>query len=49
MIPLSLCFNACIPCAYAKYLDFFVKDTAEFEQFEDFEPVTNLTADEAIN
>ena len=23
MIPLSLCFNACILCAYAKYLDFF--------------------------
>ena len=29
--------------------NFFVKDTAEFEQFEDFEPITNLTADEAIN
>lgn len=26
---------------------FFVKDTAEFEQFADFEPVTNLTAEEA--
>lgn len=29
--------------------NFFVKDTAEFEQFEDFEPITNLNADEAIN
>ena len=28
---------------------FFVKDTAEFEQFADFEPVTNLSAEEAFN
>ena len=27
---------------------FFVKDTAEFEQFADFEPVTNLTAVQAV-
>lgn len=27
---------------------FFVKDTAEFEQFADFEPVTNLTAEQAV-
>lgn len=28
--------------------DFFVKDTAEFEQFADFKPITNLTAEEAV-
>lgn len=27
---------------------YFVKDTAEFEQFADFEPITNLSANEAI-
>ena len=27
---------------------FFVKDTAEFEQFADFEPITNLSAKEAV-
>lgn len=27
---------------------FFVKDTAEFDQFADFEPFTNLTAEEAV-
>lgn len=29
--------------------NYFVKDTAEFEQFADFEPITNLTAEEAIS
>ncbi|WP_288748618.1 hypothetical protein [uncultured Treponema sp.] len=28
--------------------NYFVKDTAEFEQFADFEPITNLTAEEAV-
>ncbi len=28
---------------------FFVKDTAEFEQFAAFEPITNLTAKEAVS
>lgn len=31
--------------AHAKY---FVKSTAEFEQFADFEPITNLTGEEAV-
>ena len=31
-----------------KKYNFFVKDTAEFEQFADFEPVTNLSAKEAV-
>lgn len=29
--------------------NYFVKDTAEFEQFADFEPITNLTAEEAVS
>lgn len=33
--------------AYIAY-NYFVKDTAEFEQFADFEPITNLTAEEAV-
>lgn len=32
----------------SKSFNFFVKDTAEFEQFADFEPITNLSAEEAI-
>ena len=32
----------------SKKFNFFVKDTAEFEQFADFEPITNLTAEEAV-
>lgn len=28
--------------------NYFVKDTSEFEQFADFEPITNLTAEEAV-
>lgn len=28
--------------------NFFVKDTAEFEHFEQFEPIKNLTAEEAV-
>ena len=30
------------------YLDFFVKSTAEFDQFADFEPILNLGAKEAV-
>lgn len=29
--------------------NYFVKDTAEFEQFAKFEPITNLTAEEAVS
>lgn len=29
------------------YIDYFVKSTAEFDAFADFEPITNLTAKEA--
>ena len=32
----------------SKKCSFFVKDTAEFEQFADFEPITNLSAEEAV-
>lgn len=32
----------------SKKYSFFVKDTAEFEQFADFEPITNLSAEEAV-
>lgn len=32
----------------ARY-NYFVKDTAEFEQSADFEPITNLTAEEAVS
>lgn len=32
-----------------KNYNFFVKDTAEFEQFADFESITNLTAEEAVS
>lgn len=32
----------------SKTFNFFVKDTAEFEQFADFEPITNLSAEEAV-
>lgn len=28
--------------------NYFVKDTSEFEQFADFDPITNLTAEEAV-
>lgn len=31
-----------------KNYNFFVKDSAEFEQFAKFEPITNLTAEEAV-
>ena len=31
-----------------KPYSFFVKDTAEFEQFAEFEPITNLSAKEAV-
>lgn len=32
-----------------KSYSFFVKDNAEFEFFADFEPITNLSAEEALN
>ena len=32
-----------------KNYNFFVKDSAEFEQFADFEPITNLTAEDAVS
>lgn len=32
----------------SKKYSFFVKDTAEFEQFADFESITNLSAEEAV-
>lgn len=32
-----------------KNYNFFVKDSAEFEQFAKFEPITNLTAEEAVS
>ena len=31
-----------------KKYNFFVKSTAEFDAFADFEPITNLTAEEAV-
>lgn len=31
------------------YIDYFVKSTAEFDAFADFEPITNLTAKEAVS
>lgn len=31
------------------HYNYFVKDTAEFEQSADFEPITNLTAEEAVS
>lgn len=33
----------------SKPFSFFIKDRAEFEQFADFEPVTNLSAEEAFS
>lgn len=32
-----------------KNYNFFVKDTTEFEQFAKFDPITNLTAEEAVS